>query len=132
MGLHLFIGYNEDQIIKTDILYWDPPFIFETLEEEGIRMATIEEIAAMKLDVISRGGRKKDFWDLVELLHSVSLPDMLEIYNEKYPYHDITTVKAGLTNFSVADEMPDPICLRNLNWEMVKEKIIAEAGIVNT
>jgi len=94
-------------------------------------MATMEEIAAMKLDVISRGGRKKDFWDLVELLHSVSLHDMLGIYNEKYPYHDIATVKAGLTNFSVADEMPDPICLRNLNWEMVKEKIIAEAGIVN-
>jgi len=29
MGLHLFIGYNEDQVIKTDILYWDPPFILK-------------------------------------------------------------------------------------------------------
>jgi predicted nucleotidyltransferase component of viral defense system len=31
-------------------------------------MATVEEIIAMKLDVMQRGGRKKDFWDLHELL----------------------------------------------------------------
>jgi hypothetical protein len=31
------------------------------IEVDGIRMATIEEIIAMKLEVIQGGGEKKDF-----------------------------------------------------------------------
>ena len=56
-GLHLNIGYSKEALVKTDILYWED-FLFSAIEVEGIRMATVEEIGAMKLDVISRGGRK--------------------------------------------------------------------------
>ncbi|UZJ63260.1 nucleotidyl transferase AbiEii/AbiGii toxin family protein [Sphingobacterium sp. KU25419] len=31
-------------------------------------MATVEEIIAMKIDVVQRTGRKKDFWDIHALL----------------------------------------------------------------
>ncbi|MEC3966239.1 hypothetical protein [Flagellimonas halotolerans] len=30
--------------------------------EDGIHMATVEEIIAMKLEVVQREGLKKDFW----------------------------------------------------------------------
>lgn len=58
-GLHLIIGMDAERSVKTDILYWEE-FLFDAIEIEGIRMATEEEIGTMKLDVISRGGRKKD------------------------------------------------------------------------
>jgi hypothetical protein len=32
----------------------------------------------MKLDAISRGGRKKDFWDLSEILETHSFDELLE------------------------------------------------------
>src|SRR4051812_48086538 len=95
---------------------------------EGIRLAREEEIGAMKLDVISRGGRKKDFWDLVEILPDYSLPQLLSVYEKKYPYNDLEEVKRGLVDFTAAEEMPDPICLRSRTWEGVKEAILREAA----
>ncbi|NTS40205.1 nucleotidyl transferase AbiEii/AbiGii toxin family protein [Flavisolibacter sp. BT320] len=128
IGLYLYVGYSEQDLIKTDILYWDAPFLFDALEEDGIRLASVEEIGAMKLDVISRGGRKKDFWDLVEILSDYSLLHLMEVYKEKYPYNDLADVERGLTNFATAEEVPDPICLRGRTWEGVKAVMIRRAA----
>lgn len=129
-GLHLLIGFSNDKLIKTDILYWED-FLFEPLNVERIRMATVEEIGAMKLDVVSRGGRKKDFWDLVDIFEVFSLDHLLKVYEKKYPYHPVDDVKNGLTDFSNAEEVPDPICLRGRSWDEVKRKIELEAKKYN-
>jgi hypothetical protein len=126
-GLYLFIGKDEETSIKTDILYWDAPFLYPIVEEQGIRLASIEDIAAMKLDTISRGGRKKDFWDLSDILETHSMTTLLEIYQKKYPWFEIKEVVTGLSNFTVADRMPDPLCYKKKNWETVKAEMIAEA-----
>lgn len=128
LGLYLFIGNNEETSIKTDILYWDAPFLYPSIEEQGIRLASIEDIGAMKLDAISRGGRKKDFWDLAEILKTHSMATLFEIYKKKYPWFEIKDVVNGLSDFTIADRMPDPICNKKKNWEMVKNEIIAEAS----
>jgi len=60
MGKAYFVGEDEANTIKLDIFYTDA-FIQPFLEVDGIRMATIEQIIAMKVDVIQRFGRKKDF-----------------------------------------------------------------------
>jgi hypothetical protein len=85
-------------------------------------MATIAEILAMKLDVIQRVGRKKDFWDLHELFPFFSLEEMLLLHKQRYPFsHDSKLILENLTNFSLADEEFDPICLRGKYWEFIKE-----------
>lgn len=127
-GLNLHIGWDPDHLVKTDIIYWDPPFLFDPMTIEGIRLATVEEIGAMKLDVISRGGRKKDFWDLVEIMEDISLPVLREIYTSKYLYNDWQDVLAGLTNFEEAEKVPDPICLRGRNWREIKQLFRKEAA----
>lgn len=125
-GLHLFIGTSEDDLIKTDLLHWSDDFLFPVLETESIRLATIEEIALMKLDVISRGGRKKDFWDMSEILETHNLAELLSLYQQKYLYAEVADVITGLINFSVADEMPDPECLKGKHWELIKEEMSVE------
>jgi hypothetical protein len=60
IGKSYTIGSDKDNVIKLDVFYTDT-FIQPLLAEDGIRMATIEEIIAMKMDVIQRGGRKKTF-----------------------------------------------------------------------
>lgn len=119
-GLYFFLGKDEQCSVKTDLLYWDAPFLYPAIEEQGIRLATIEDIAAMKLDTISRGGRKKDFWDLSEILETHTMTALLKIYEQKYPWFEIKDVIVGLTDFSVADIMPDPICFKEKNWEDIK------------
>lgn len=123
-GLHLHVGQDENSSIKTDILNWTTAdFIYPITEINGLRLATTEEIALMKLDTISRGGRKKDFWDMSEILNHFKFSELLKSYQTKYPYNSIEDVKKGMTNFEIADNMPDPICLKGKYWELIKKEM---------
>ena len=84
-------------------------------------MARMEDIVAMKLDIIGRGGRKKDFWDLHELQSHFDIPTMLELYQERYPYgQPREKIQKGFINFKNADDDFDPICLLGKHWELIK------------
>ena len=112
MGNSYLIGEDADNSIKLDIYYTDT-FIQEVYEEDGVRLATVEEITAMKIDVILRGGRKKDFWDLHEILDQRTIAEMLILHEQRHPYtHDKMAIIAQLQNFSGADNDFNPICLR--------------------
>ena len=92
------------------------------MELQGnIRIASVDDIVAMKMDVLPRGGRKKDFWDLHMLRNHYSEEQMLTLYEERYPYGATKEeCVAGLTNFSVADTEPDPKCLEGKVWQLIK------------
>ena len=121
MGKAYFVGNNENSTIKLDIFYTDT-FIQPFIEVDGIRMATIEEIIAMKVDVIQRGGRKKDFWDLHNLLDSYSINQMIELHEQRYPYtHDRNLIIQNFISFEQADDDFDPICYKGKYWAFIKE-----------
>ena len=121
MGKSYLIGVDRNQAIKLDVFYTDT-FIEPVKIQDGIRMATIEEIIAMKLDIIQREGRKKDFWDLHELLPDYGIRKMLELHKQRYTYgHERDLILRNLTNFTRADDDFDPICLRGKHWEFIKE-----------
>ena len=120
MGNSCFIGHNKEDAIKLDLYYTDP-FVYPIQQYENIRLSTLEEIVAMKLDVIGRGGRKKDFWDIHELLKQFEIPEMLDIYSVRYPYtFTQDELIPQLTNFTIADIDPDPNCLLGKYWELIK------------
>lgn len=120
-GKSYTIGNNKDESVKLDIFYTDP-FITDVIVIDNIKLASIEEIIAMKIDVIQRGGRKKDFWDLHELLDKYSISDMIELHEKRYPYsHDLELIHHNLKDFSIADDDFDPICLRGKYWEFIKD-----------
>ena len=128
MGKAYFIGDNENNTLKIDIFYTDT-FIQPYIEVDGIRMATIEEIIAMKVDVIQRGGRKKDFWDLHALFENYRLDQMLQLHERRYPYsHEKENILQNFVFFQNADDDFDPICLKGKYWEFIKDdlKILIE------
>ena len=119
-GTSFLVGNSKEDNVKLDLFYTDP-FIRPMEQIESIRMASLDDIVAMKMDVISRGGRKKDFWDLHILRNKYTIEQMLSLYKERYPYGatDEECI-AGLTNFSVADSDPDPTCLLGKIWQLIK------------
>ena len=120
MGTSYFIGNSKDDAVKLDLYYTDT-FIRDIFNTDNIRFATIEEIIAMKLDVVSRTARKKDFWDLHELLESYSLEKMLSLHEERYPYtHNKAQILKNFTDFENADADFEPICLKGKYWEIIK------------
>ena len=60
LGKSYYIGDSSDACVKLDLFYIDK-FIRKITSINGIRMASGEDIIAMKIDVISKGGKKKDF-----------------------------------------------------------------------
>jgi len=127
-GKSYFIGKSEKKAIKLDIFYTDP-FIQSPLVEDSIRMASLEEIIAMKVDVVQRGARKKDFWDLHALFDSYNLAQMLQLHKKRYPYsHDKELILQNFTDFDEANDDFDPICLLGKYWEFIMDDI---QGIVS-
>lgn len=121
MGTSYFIGENKENTVKLDVYYTDT-YIQPPIEVDGIRMATIEEIIAMKIDVVQRGGRKKDFWDLHDLLQSYTISQMLDLHQQRYTYsHDRELIIQNFTSFQQADDDFNPICLKGKYWEFIKE-----------
>ena len=119
-GTSYLVGNSTNDNVKVDLFYTDP-FIRPMEQLDKIRMASVDDIVAMKMDVISRGGRKKDFWDLHMLRNHYSEEQMLSLYEERYPYGATKEeCVAGLTNFSVADTEPDPKCLEGKVWQLIK------------
>lgn len=128
MGASYIIGNSAYDSIKLDLFYTDP-FIRPIKTIDNIRIASIEDIIAMKLDVIGRKGRKKDFWDLHELHDKYTIAEMLTLYAERYPYnHTQEELLLGLTNFLLADTDPDPNCLRSKAWPLIKLDFMEWAG----
>jgi len=124
MGKSYYIGNSKYDCIKLDLFYTDP-FIRPCLLKDGLRLASLEEIAAMKIDVVSRGGRKKDFWDIHELMEVFSIENMLHLHEERYPYsHDKQEIITNFSSFENADIDFDPICLRRKYWEIIKLDLI--------
>jgi hypothetical protein len=123
-GTSYLIGDKKEDSVKLDLFYTEP-FIREIQLIDGIRMASLEDIVAMKLHVMGDGGRKKDFWDLNELHSKFTLNQMLDLYEEKFPY-DYTReeIIKGLNDFSKADDEPNPICFRNKQWDLIKLDMI--------
>jgi predicted nucleotidyltransferase component of viral defense system len=124
MGKCYFIGDSQLKCIKLDLFYTDK-FIDEIILIDGLRLASIEEIIAMKMDVILRTGRKKDFWDIHELKDNYSISEMIALHEKRYPYtHDKEVLKQKFKDFDDADGDFEPDCLRGKYWEFIKLDLI--------
>lgn len=123
-GKAYLIGEDKDNVVKVDIYYASEPFFSDLIEDDGIRLASVEEIIAMKVDVVQRVGRKKDFWDLHELLEQYSIDQMIALHATGFEWtHNEELILANFTEFRQADEDFDPICLRGKDWPFIKEDL---------
>jgi len=61
--------------VKINIIRHPHPLIRPELNIDGIRMFSTEDIIAMKVQAILGRGKRKDFWDVAELLNHYSISD---------------------------------------------------------
>lgn len=112
--------------IKVDIVNYSYPWLSPVIEEDGIRLAQMDDIAAMKLSAITGRGTKKDFVDIAFLLQRFNLRQMLEFYTRKYYDGSEFLVIKSLTYFDDADQEKDPIMLKEMKWEETKRKLVSK------
>ena len=109
--------------IKVDMVNYPYPWLDLPIEEDGVRLASLRDIAAMKVSAIVNRGTKKDFIDLYTLLRFFKLDDILDIYSRKYSDGSLFIVLKSLTYFDDAETDPMPNVLNDTTWETVKDSI---------
>lgn len=99
-------------------------FPFEKYNK-NVNLASIADIACMKVDAISSRGSKKDFIDLYFMLQKYSLEELLNFFDKKYreiEYNHLHILKS-LIYFQDAESDPMPLMLKKINWKDVKNEL---------
>ena len=110
--------------IKVDIVHYPYLPIAPIEIEKGIRFYSIADIAAMKIQAILGRGKKKDFWDLYELLQHFSLQQIMDWHKQKYPNQMLAiSIPHAITYFVDADESETPVSFKKQTWDGVKKAI---------
>lgn len=121
-NIHIFMLNG----IKVDFVNFEFPWRQESIIEQGIRIAHLEDIAAMKVTAVIGRGTKKDFIDIATLLNIYTLSEILEFYQSKYPNASVFMALKSLLYFEDAESDAMPVMLSDLTWNEVK-LIVADA-----
>ena len=106
--------------IKTDLISFKYPLLENIIEQDGIRMAGLPDISAMKLSALAQRGSKKDFFDLYFLLKEYSLEELFGFFRKKFSATELFHITKSLTWFEDAEAEPDPVLIRKTEWKEVK------------
>ena len=95
-------------------------------KETGHALASLEDLACMKLSAAAQRGARKDFCDIYALgTKQFSLKEMVDLYREKFGVQDISPVLYGLAYFDDAESERMPKMLWKVNWTDIKKAIEA-------
>ena len=112
--------------IKVDIVNYKYPWLDDVVLEQGLRLASVSDIAAMKITAIIGRGTKKDFIDIAFLLHHFSLEEILHFYAAKYNDSSVFMAMKSLAYFDDAEADPMPDMFVNQSWQQVKAYILSK------
>lgn len=97
------------QGVKIDVIYHPFPWLEPTIEEDGMRLATVADIAAMKMHaIINSGKRLKDFVDVAFLSMRYSYNQIKQLLLRRYPAYDPIMADKAIIYFGDIDELLIP------------------------
>lgn len=111
-----FLGYKYP-LLKTGSIF------------NGIGIASIEDIACMKLDALSSRGTKRDFVDIYFIAKIIQLEEIFRLFEKKYASikYNIMHIKKSLVYFNDAEGDPMPIMIASVTWNEVKKFFVDQA-----
>ena len=109
--------------VKVDFVNYPYPWLQDSVVDDGVVLAAIPDIAAMKLSAAANRGRKKDFIDMNRLLQIFSLKEILDMYMQKYPDGSLFIALKSLAYFEDAESDPMPFMFNETDWGVVKANI---------
>lgn len=121
---HTFNGKLDD--VRISFFQYPYKLIRSTKEyQQNIYLASIEDIAAMKMEAVSRRGSKKDFVDLYFLMQQYPFEELFNFVREKFAgieYNEAHLLKS-LVYFDDAEKTEMPKMIAKVNWPEIKTTI---------
>ncbi|MCX6809522.1 MAG: nucleotidyl transferase AbiEii/AbiGii toxin family protein [Candidatus Berkelbacteria bacterium] len=111
-----------DETVKISFFAYLYKLIKSLLDEDNFKMASLEDIGAMKLSAITSRSILKDYVDLYFILHEIELDKLLEMTKEKFPMTDTNPIIKSLVYFD--DIQEEPILFKHgddIGFESIKK-----------
>ncbi len=112
--------------IKVDFIRHAYPLVRPLFVTDSLRLASLEDIAAMKLNAIAHSGQRlKDFVDIYFLLEKMPLSTMLVAYEVKYANSNALIPLKALTFFDdINDQLDPPQMVRAVSLEQLRKRLV--------
>jgi hypothetical protein len=114
-----------DNKIKISFFTYKYDLLKEKIDTEFLSLASIEDIACMKLSAILSRATVKDYIDLYYILKKIKLADLITLAKQKYPNIDSSLVLKSLIYFK--DIQNETIIFKNrkeVAFDEVKKDLI--------
>lgn len=116
------------QGVKVDIIYHPYPWLDEVIMEDGVRLASVADIAAMKMHaIINSGTRPKDFVDIAFLSMHYSYNDIKRLLLDRYKAYDSIMADKAIIYFDDIDDGMIPqirMLGYQFDFERIKKRIV--------
>lgn len=116
------------QGIKIDVIYHPFSWLDGSVEENGMRIASIADVAAMMMHaIINSGKRPKDFVDIAFLSMHYSYNEIKQLLLRRYPAYDPIMADKAIIYFGDIDEglIPSIKMLGyQFDFERIKKRIV--------
>ena len=116
--------------IKVDFIQHDYPLLYALKNYGALRMASMDDIAAMKVNAIVQSGeRMKDFVDLAEIAKYRTVNQVMDAYHKKYSQGmPAPFAKKAISYFQDVDVAERPVMMEGkLDWSATKRLLVAFA-----
>jgi hypothetical protein len=116
--------------VRTSLLFFPYPTLeVPEVSPEGVPVAGLRDIAAMKVEAIASRGARKDFYDLYFICQAaLTLEQAIAAFQERFAsakpdlYHRLR----ALTFFEDAEREPESLLLKPADWASVRSFFTAE------
>jgi len=107
---------------KLSFFTYRYPLLFPTVDFSGIKIASVLDIACMKLDAISARGTKRDFIDLYFICQEEKLDKIFKLFEKKFKKVDynLAFIQKSLVYFLDAEKDGMPEMIKKVSWEEIK------------
>ncbi|MDR1584883.1 MAG: nucleotidyl transferase AbiEii/AbiGii toxin family protein [Prevotellaceae bacterium] len=110
--------------VKVDLVYYPHKQLYPAEVREDIRMYDDRDLIAMKIQAILGRGKKKDFWDICELLQHYSLSEAVDFHIDKYTNQMLLiSIPQALIYFEDAEKSDEPVSFKGQTWLKIKNDI---------
>lgn len=115
---------------EVSLFFYKYKLLKPPIEYTSIKIASLEDIASMKLEALAGRGLKRDFFDIYSIcqLDGWSLGNIILLNQEKYgrKQNDLPHILKSLTYFTDAETKSERAKIIDETWNKVKEFFIKE------
>jgi len=114
--------------VKISFFTYRYPLLLKPKVFMGVKIASVEDIACMKLEAIGSRGVKRDFVDLYFIIKKIELGKIFKLFSKKYKkvHFNLQHLLKSLTYFEDAEGEKTPPMLTQVSWGEVKKFFVKE------